>query len=65
MFSKKPFFTQLLESQKLTQEEIEAVSGGLSARLTPKENFKPAIPLTLRYPSDNDGLTTSYQPSNE
>ncbi len=60
MTTSKPFFAQLLSVQELTLQDVGAVSGGTTTP-TPidfKSITLKTTPVTMRYPSDSDGLTT-------
>jgi len=66
MESNKPFFSKLLGLQELTPSEIDAVGGGTSPSPELQSAFRSIIlkstPVTLRYPSDGDSLTTLELP---
>lgn len=58
MTTNMPFFVQLLSTQELTPQDISTVSGGSPTTPDFRSIVLKTTPVTLRYPSDSDSLTT-------
>lgn len=57
MTSKQPFFSQFIESQELSEDEIKQVSGsgaGMITRKSPSDDDEGGSIVTKKYPSDYD-----------